>query len=302
IISDELMYSIIEQCVDAQIPKLSIGGTGEPMLHPRFVDYVLEAKRRGLWGSTTSNCSTLTRERALALLDAGMDRFNISIYSSTPEEHREYTKTELFEQAAENVKFFIRAARERRARTLINVYFLPLKGITSFERYQEYWGPFLKDAGLECVMKQEMNWAGLVKHMGSTQSWRVEDNAFGKRELVQRTKIPCPHLRYYLHILHDGTVLPCCNIPYSYGNPTVEFGNVTTQRILDIWKSPQYLLCKEEPARNNTNFPSCVRCTAVYQPRRAELSLRGTGDVLLRLSRRLVGARAPVREDPAQSL
>jgi Fe-coproporphyrin III synthase len=298
LISDALMYRILDQCNEFGIPKVSIGGTGEPLLHPRFVDYVVEAKRRGMWVSTTSNCSTLTKERALALLDAGIDRFNISIYSSTAEEHKAYTKTELFEQAAEHVKFFIRTARDRRARTKINVYFLPLKGINSFARYQEYWGPVLREAGLECVMKEEINWAGLVKHMGSTDAWRIEENAFGRREVVQRTKIACPHLRYYLFILHDGTVLPCCNIPYSYGNTMLEFGNINTDTIMDVWKSPKYLLFKEEHARKNTNFPFCVRCTDVYQTRRAELSLRGTGDVLIRLSRRVARAVTPQTAPP----
>src|SRR6476660_3743387 len=124
LIKDDLMYSIMDQCDEAGIRKISIGGTGEPLLHPRYVDYVAEAKRRGMWVSTTSNCSTLNRERALAILDAGIDRMNISIYSSTPEEHRQYTKTELFEQSAENVKFFIRTAKSRSAKTLINVFFL----------------------------------------------------------------------------------------------------------------------------------------------------------------------------------
>src|SRR5437870_7571461 len=111
LIADDLMYAILDECVEIGIPKISIGGTGEPLLHPRFVDYLVEAKRRGLWVSTTSNCSTLTRERALAMLDAGIDRMNISIYSSTPEEHKQYTKTDLFEQAADNVKFFIKNAQ-----------------------------------------------------------------------------------------------------------------------------------------------------------------------------------------------
>lgn len=298
LIKDELMSSIMDQCVEAGIGKISIGGTGEPLLHARYVDYVADAKRRGLWVSTTSNFSTMTKARALAVLDAGIDRMNISIYSSTPEEHRAYTKTELFEQAADNVKFFIRAARERHARTLIRVYFLPLAGINSYARYQEYWGPFLREVGLDCVMKQEMNWAGLVK-MGSTDAWGIQRNGFGKAEVVQRIKVPCPHLRYYLHILHDGSVLPCCNIPYSYGNAKIEFGNVTTDRILDIWNSPKYLQFKQEHARKNTNFPFCVKCTDVYATRRVELSVRGAGDALIRLSRRVAGAR---HEDPAQAL
>jgi radical SAM protein with 4Fe4S-binding SPASM domain len=298
IIKDELMYSIMDQCVEAGIGRLSIGGTGEPLLHPRYVDYIREAKRRGLWTSTTSNFSTMTKERAVAILDAGMDRMNISIYSSTPEEHKAYTKTDLFEQAAENVKFFIRTAHERKAKTLIRVYFLPLEGINSFDRYEEYWGTFLKEYGLDCVMKQEMNWAGLVK-MGSTQHWQVQRNAFGKREIVQRTKIACPHIRYYLHIIHDGTVLPCCNIPYSYGNAKIEFGNANTQPIMDIWKGASYRMFKEEHARKNSNFPFCVKCTDLYTTRRAELSVRGAGDVLVRLTRRVTGTTP---EDPAQSL
>ena len=135
--------------------------------------------------------------------------------------------------------------------------------------------------------------------MGSTDAWSIQRNGFGRSEVVQRTKIACPHLRYYLHILHDGAVLPCCNIPYSYGNTKIEFGNVTTDRILDILKSPKYLRFKEEHARKNSNFPFCVKCTDLYTTRRAELSVRGAGDVLVRISRRLAGAS---REDPSQAL
>jgi hypothetical protein len=68
---------------------------------------------------------------------------------------------------------------------------------------------------------------------------------------------------------------------------------------MDIWRSPQYLLFKEEHERKNTDFPFCVRCTDVYQTRRAELSLRGTGDVLIRLSRRVARAVTPAPATPS---
>lgn len=296
-IKDDLMYSILDQCEELGIKKVSIGATGEPLLHPRYVDYVKDAKRRGLWVSTVSNFSAMTRERALAILDAGIDRVNISIYSSTPEEHRLYTKTDFFEQAAENVKFFIKTAQQARKHTQINVFFLPLEGINNYERYQAYWGPFLRDAGLDCVMKEELNWAGLVK-MGSTDTWCVKKNSFGRQEIERRTKIVCPHLRYYLFILHDGTVLPCSTIPYAGGDKTVEFGNANSDRLIDIWKSAKYLAFKEEHAKKNSNFPFCVKCTDVYSVRRAELSVRGAGDVLYRISRRLAGK---VQQRPAMS-
>jgi hypothetical protein len=62
---------------------------------------------------------------------------------------------------------------------------------------------------------------------------------------------------------------------------------------MEIWKSPAYNLFKEEHSRKNTNFPFCVRCTDVYQTRRVELSVRGAGDAIVRLSRRVAGTVRP---------
>ena len=59
---DDLFFSLVHQCRDNGIGKISIGAVGEPLVHKRFVNFVQYAKSMGLWVSSTSNCSLLSPE------------------------------------------------------------------------------------------------------------------------------------------------------------------------------------------------------------------------------------------------
>ena len=54
---------------------------GEPLVNPRFADMVRYAKQspKVLRVDTTTNASLLTPERSLEIIDAGLDRLNISV-------------------------------------------------------------------------------------------------------------------------------------------------------------------------------------------------------------------------------
>jgi MoaA/NifB/PqqE/SkfB family radical SAM enzyme len=60
-------------------------GLGEPLLHPRFLDMVLHAKRNGLRAEVTTNALLLTPDLAHGLLDAGLDQLVVSIDGASAE-------------------------------------------------------------------------------------------------------------------------------------------------------------------------------------------------------------------------
>lgn len=67
---------------------LILNGVGEPLLHPRLEAFIRRAKDlmpAGSWAGFQSNGLLLTPERALELVEAGLDRICLSVDASTPE-------------------------------------------------------------------------------------------------------------------------------------------------------------------------------------------------------------------------
>jgi hypothetical protein len=60
-------------------------GLGEPLLHPRLLDMVRLAKRRGLRAEVTINALLLDDELAAGLLEAGLDQLVVSIDGASAE-------------------------------------------------------------------------------------------------------------------------------------------------------------------------------------------------------------------------
>ena len=82
---------------------------GEPLLNPRFADMVAYAKAspRVQRVDTTTNAALLTPERSRAILDAGLDRLNVSVEGMTAQQYREFSHAELdFGRFVENIAWF----------------------------------------------------------------------------------------------------------------------------------------------------------------------------------------------------
>ena len=82
---------------------------GEPLLNPRFADMVRYAKASGycLKVDTTTNASLLTPEKSLEIIDAGLDRLNISVEGVNAEQYMDFSGYKLdFETYVENIAFF----------------------------------------------------------------------------------------------------------------------------------------------------------------------------------------------------
>jgi MoaA/NifB/PqqE/SkfB family radical SAM enzyme len=67
--------------------KLVLIGEGEPFLHPRLIDMVALAKRRGFHVLLVTNGSLLDGRAATALLDAELDELRVSLWASNEAEY-----------------------------------------------------------------------------------------------------------------------------------------------------------------------------------------------------------------------
>ena len=118
----EVFRGLIDSLADFDDPirVVRLYKEGEPLLHPRFADKVAYAKAspRVLRVDTTSNAALLTPERSRAILDAGLDRLNISVEGMTAAQYRDFSGAGLdFGRFVENIAWFY----DHRGRCEVNI-------------------------------------------------------------------------------------------------------------------------------------------------------------------------------------
>ncbi|MFH0780860.1 MAG: radical SAM protein [Pseudomonadota bacterium] len=275
-ITDDLVYRILDECAELGVKSISLGGTGEPLMHKKLIEYLARAKSYGFYVSTTSNCSLMNKEIAEKLLSEKLDRLCISIYSSDNKSHQNYTGTDSFTQASENIIYFLKSWKERKSEMLVNMWFLSIPGINDQREFLNFWQPIANEVGLQLTIKQPINWGGRVEIYGEDISKKkifVRKNETNY-EIVNKQSIRCEHVRNYLFVLHDGTVVPCCNIQESDPEGKIVFGNLNNEKIIDIWKGEKFLAFKNAHYKKKIQqYPLCRDCSEVIAEITWQLSL-----------------------------
>ena len=67
------------------VPAVYFGGIGEPLFHPKTVEWVARIKQLGVRVELITNGTTLTEKKSRQLVDAGLDMLWVSIDGATPE-------------------------------------------------------------------------------------------------------------------------------------------------------------------------------------------------------------------------
>lgn len=82
---------------------------GEPLLNPYFADMVKYAKQSGCCDrvDTTTNASLLTHELSDKIIEAGLDRINISIEGVSEQQYLDFSRYKLkYTELVGNIKYF----------------------------------------------------------------------------------------------------------------------------------------------------------------------------------------------------
>lgn len=106
-----LYQNIIDSLQDFRDPirVIRLYKEGEPLLNPRFADMVRYAKSSSKVQrvDTTTNASMLTPERSLEIIDAGLDRINISVEGINESQYLEFSNHKFsFERFVDQIAFF----------------------------------------------------------------------------------------------------------------------------------------------------------------------------------------------------
>ena len=250
----EMYKSIIDSLADFPDPVrvIRLYKEGEPLLNPRFADMVRYARESGhcLRVDTTTNASLLTPERSLAIIDAGLDRINISVEGMNAGHYRDFSGHNMdFDKFVENIAFFYEHRKQCEMNIKINgdiltpeqedEFYRTFGNITdgiSVERTIEYWPKYNE---MQVEVDESVSLLG------------------GK----SREVMVCPYVFYEMCINSNGSYSLC---RFDWNHAMILDHHVpappTPKKIWDsitLWNFQQRFLQKERKLMTVLSCPKC---------------------------------------------
>lgn len=238
---------------DDKIKVIRLYKDGEPLLHPRFADMVKYAKSSPKVDrvDTTTNAALLNKDLSLKIIDAGLDRINISIEGVRDEQYKEFSRANVnFEKLVENIAFFY----EHRAQCEMIV---KINGdVISEEDKQTFlntFGDITDGIFIESIMDC---WPTFdIEQVKVNESRGIYGQAINE-------VLTCPYPFYSFAINSDGTASLC----FLDWHRKLVIGDMHKQTVKEIWDSKimkdyQKMFLQGE----RKNHPICADCGQLRQ-------------------------------------
>lgn len=255
----EVYKSIIDRLDEFQDPirVVRLYKEGEPLVNPRFADMVRYAKasKNVLRVDTTTNASLLTPKRSLEIIDAGLDRLNISIEGVNAKHYEEFSGYKLdYQKFVENIAFFY----EHKGNCEMNI---KINGdILTPEQEEEFYhifGNITDGISVERTIEYWPKYNDMKVEFDETVSLLG-----GKSKEVQ----VCPYVFYEMCINSNGTY-SLCRFDWNHAmllDQHVSYP-ATPKKIWDsitLWNFQQQFLKKQ---RKMMTVLSCPKCGILKQ-------------------------------------
>lgn len=251
----ELYKKIIDDICefDDKVKVIRLYKDGEPLLNPHFADMVKYAKQSGCCDrvDTTTNASLLTKERSDQIIEAGLDRINISIEGVSEKHYMDFSRYKIdYEALVKNIRYFYehKTNTEMIVKTNGDV-------LTEVERnkFLETFGDITDGIYIESIMDC---WP-------TFKQTKVEINkARGIYGQEIREVSVCPYVFYSISVNSDGSVSLC----FLDWSRKLVLGNCRTEHLKSIWlgdKIKEYQ--KMFLNRERKSHPICGECGQLRQ-------------------------------------
>ncbi len=231
-----------------KIRKVKIGLHGEPTLHPELPKMISYMKSKNVTEiiELFTNASLLNPKLNKEIIDAGLDRVNMSIEGLTSEKYKEVTGATVdMKKFIENIKNLYEIRKD--CKIYIKVVDINFSQEDK-DKFYNMFGNICDEMFVEHVVPQ---WAEINKFDVDTTGM------YGQK--VDRYKEVCPFPFMYLHFNFDGTTSPCT---LDWGKQVL-IGDVSKESAVEIWqgKKLKYLQIKMLEKKRD-GIPFCNKCLA----------------------------------------
>ena len=209
---------------DAPLKVLRLYKDGEPLLNNRFADMVQYAKESGVvnYIDTTTNGYLLKPERIKPILDAGLDKINISVDGMSDEQFLEFTGVKVdFEKYVENIHNLYEIKGDCEIVIKIAGDFMTEE---EKDRFFDTFGNFADRIFIENVAPCWPEF-DVEDRLGVKITKGIYDQPIGNINT-------CPYIFYSISVNSDGSVSLC----FLDWARKLLIGDVRKQSLKEIWK------------------------------------------------------------------
>lgn len=221
---------------------------GEPLLNPRFPEMVKYAKEKGCSEriDTTTNASMLNPKLNLEIIEAGLDRINISIEGVNDKQYLDFSNYRInFDKLVENISHFYDHRENCEMIIKINGDVISKE---DKEKFLNLFGDITDGIYIEHIMSCWPQFE--IKNVEINQDMGI----YGQE--VKEVSV-CPYVFYSFSINSDGTASACF---LDWARKLI-IGDAKTQTVKDIWKGkPLFELQKMFLRKERKNHPVCFNC------------------------------------------
>lgn len=232
----------IDEVVSLGATRVVLQGFGEPLIDKTLEQKIAYAKKFNLNTYTITNGSLITRARAKALIEAGLDEMRVSFYGMSPETYNVVMERLDYHLATKNLLGFLeeRAALGLKKPKLELSYLVMKENESDVDAFKEFWEP--RADAIE-IWKPH--------NYGDGRSYRERHEAVEIKATCGRPE------NGPLQIQWNGEIVPCC---YDYNNQIV-LGNAFESPVLDILNGEKYRLLRlSHRMKEFKLFPYCDQC------------------------------------------
>ena len=253
-INFDLYKKVINDILDFKdnIKILNLYKDGEPLLHPNFAEMVEYAKKSDKFDkiATTTNAYLLNKELSSKIIDAGIDRINISIEGINEEQYYNMSNVKInFNKLVKNIEYLYNNKKqcEIAIKTVGNELSEKDK-----EQFYKIFGDICDIIFIEYAVP-------IWNNFDFNEIKRSNISIFNEEILEYR--FVCPQIFYTMAINSNGSVSPCC-LDWSRN---IIIGDANKEHLKDIWngnklRSLQLLHLKGD--RKNHKY--CASCDTKY--------------------------------------
>ncbi|MFA6019488.1 MAG: radical SAM/SPASM domain-containing protein [Rhodospirillales bacterium] len=233
-------------------------GWGEPMIHPRFLDFLSAAKQDGHLVHVNTNGSYLTSALADRLLDIGIDSIKFSVQGVTAESYRSLHQADFFEPLLETAALLYRRRADGTA-PFIQISAIsqgePPALVEAFKRRVAALCDFVNVGSINGELLDVPALDADAADAGALERLAPQDGA--DRQYPQ-----CPEVFDKLSVFWDGRVTACC----ADSGGAMQVGDLQAQTVREIWRSPSLERYRRLlSGMNHDRLPLCRNCRDTHR-------------------------------------
>jgi len=232
---------------------------GEPYLHPKFLDLVKYASKKGIYTATSTNAHYLTDISAKQTIESGLDRMIISIDGTIQEVYEQYRVGGNLGKVIEGTKKIVHWKKALKSKTPHIIFqFLVVK---PNEHQLEDVKLMAKELGVDEVAFKTAqiydyeNGSPLIPTINKYA--RYEQKSDGKYQIKNKLLDNCWKMWHSCVITWDGLVVPCCFDK----DAEYRMGDLKNKTFKQVWQSEPYQEFRKSLTNARAEIEMCKNCT-----------------------------------------